>query len=350
MQTASGGVAIKFREMGGEARKGILADLYLNKKMSSYKIAAYVGMGKSNIYKMLVDFGIPTRTQSEAKMGELHPMYGKHLSVSQKKKLSEASIRNGNHPIVTPEHRRALSKLLSTKFLGSGNPFYGKRHSPEVVQQIKERVRRKCVANGGAAIIQTSEVRHKISIALTGKEMSAERRKHLSEVRTGTHHTEETKNKMRGRKQSEITIAKKLAWWTPERRERHRDMMINRLKNGGMPTSMTRPEKRFIEEYIKPLKLPIKHVGDGQFWVAGCNPDFLNVNGKKEVYEIFGRAVHTLFHRGRYNYTEQGRIFHFAKYGFKCIVIWDDELDNRSLVLQKLGVGEDEHGGKDADV
>lgn len=76
--------------------------------------------------------------------------------------------------------------------------------------------------------------------------------------------------------------------------------------------------------------LPFRYVGDGQIWIAAKNPDFININGEKEVVEILGSYWH--------NPEEtQRRIEHYARYGFKCITIWENELKNENLVLSKLG-------------
>lgn len=103
-----------------------------------------------------------------------------------------------------------------------------------------------------------------------------------------------------------------------------------------------KPEQKFID-LCKKYNLPYRYVGDGQFWLGypPRNPDFLNVNGEKTVVEIHGVYWHLLkpqkkdpdLTRKIVEFEEQS---HYSKYGFKSVVIWDDELDNTSLVLDKL--------------
>ncbi len=83
------------------------------------------------------------------------------------------------------------------------------------------------------------------------------------------------------------------------------------------PTSL---EKRFIE-IIKDKNLPYKYVGDGSFIIGYKNPDFVNIDGKKICMEVANR----FHHQGDW---KEKRIEHFAKYGWKCLVLFEDEIDN----------------------
>jgi len=101
----------------------------------------------------------------------------------------------------------------------------------------------------------------------------------------------------------------------------------------------TRPEQRFID-ITKKYNLPYKYVGDGEFILGGKCPDFLNCNGEKKVVEIFGRVFHDpekAFKKIPYHQTKKGTIEHYEKYGFKCLVIWEDEFKNKKQILDRLG-------------
>jgi very-short-patch-repair endonuclease len=58
-------------------------------------------------------------------------------------------------------------------------------------------------------------------------------------------------------------------------------------------------------------------------------PDFVNVNGKKKLIELFG--VH--WHKKE---EEQQRIERYRKLGFETLVIWDSELQNENLVEERI--------------
>lgn len=94
------------------------------------------------------------------------------------------------------------------------------------------------------------------------------------------------------------------------------------------------PEKKLIS-IIQDYKLPYKYVGDGSFIIEGLNPDFVNVNGKKNIIEVFGEIWHKDFAHD-WKSTELGRIMVFNSYGYKTLVIWDNELKDKQAVLSKI--------------
>jgi very-short-patch-repair endonuclease len=72
-----------------------------------------------------------------------------------------------------------------------------------------------------------------------------------------------------------------------------------------------------------------KYVGDGQLILGGRCPDFLNINGKKQLIELFG----DYFHKGQ---NPQDRIDYFTKYGFSTLVIWEHELKQPEVLKEKI--------------
>jgi len=73
-----------------------------------------------------------------------------------------------------------------------------------------------------------------------------------------------------------------------------------------------------------------KYVGDFDTFIGGKCPDFINVNGQKKIIEVFGNYWHK-------EGDEQERINHFTKYGFKTLVIWEEEfVSNKDLVVNKI--------------
>ena len=91
-------------------------------------------------------------------------------------------------------------------------------------------------------------------------------------------------------------------------------------------------------DICKKHNLPYKYVGNGKFWIEGRNPDFIESNGKKVVVEVFGRYWHSALYSRKipYRLTQEGTLKHYKKYGFKCIILWDNELKNEQLVLEHL--------------
>jgi len=76
-------------------------------------------------------------------------------------------------------------------------------------------------------------------------------------------------------------------------------------------------------------------VGDGKVWIESCNPDFINVNGKKQAIEHFGDYWHGERAR-KYQETEEGRTAILAKYGYSLLVIWEHELKHPEAVMLRI--------------
>lgn len=88
-------------------------------------------------------------------------------------------------------------------------------------------------------------------------------------------------------------------------------------------------KEKFLLELLIHAKLPYKYVGDGEFILGGCCPDFINTNGEKRPIELFGNYWHK-------NDDPEERINYFKKYGFNTLVIWESELGSPETMLQKI--------------
>jgi hypothetical protein len=74
-----------------------------------------------------------------------------------------------------------------------------------------------------------------------------------------------------------------------------------------------------------------KYVGQGDFVLGGKNPDFVNVNGKKLLIELFGGLG--WWHSEK---DVQPRINHFKQFGFDTLIIWEGELKNKVEVINRI--------------
>jgi len=72
-----------------------------------------------------------------------------------------------------------------------------------------------------------------------------------------------------------------------------------------------------------------RYVGDFSFWIDGKNPDFVNVNGKKKIVELFGDYWHKKEDEGR-------RVQHFKRFGFDTLIVWQSELGDIEKLKEKL--------------
>ena len=178
----------------------------------------------------------------------------------------------------------------------------------------------------------SEEHKKKISIACLGRKVNFSdiHRKKLSVAQTGKRLSPETKYKL-----SIAHKGKKGFWKGKHRNPKIVELLRKNRKQQRIPKTYTKPELKFIDICIK-YNLPFKYTGNGDVWISNKNPDF--INGKKEVVEIFGKYWHEPLERVGipYSRTYNGTIEHYKKYGFKCKIIWDDELENENLVLKKL--------------
>jgi len=230
--------------------------------------------------------------------------------------------------------------------------------------------------------IRTPEHRAKMSQAI--KEWLGSLKQHH---RVGSHHSEVTRLKMS--KSSKAYYKKHGRWWRPtvspeERRaismrnfEMHKKMpwlregLIARNKNG--PSRSTREKigeaskrfhsslslrekkawfKRLFSEnkpngsenalavFLRSKSLPYKYVGDGQVWIAKKNPDFININGKKEVIELLGCYWHGCKKHCKKVFRADDSMKlknHYKKFGFDCKIIWQHDLADESKLSRILG-------------
>lgn len=101
----------------------------------------------------------------------------------------------------------------------------------------------------------------------------------------------------------------------------------------------TRPENKFIN-LVKKKGLPYKYNGNkGDVIIGGKVPDFVH-NSEKVVVEVLGRVFHDPNYPSPFTTRNppEELISHYRAYGYKCVTLWDDELDDESYVLNKVNI------------
>jgi len=188
------------------------------------------------------------------------------------------SITACNYHRMFPE-AKLYSEERNQKISDSTTKYFAER--PEIKQQISE-----AVTKYYASHVVSEEIRQLISKANLGRTIS-----------------EDTKQKNR-----EAAIER---WKNPEYA---RSVSCHKKPNGSELQLQSILDKRFPGKW--------KYVGDGQFWVGGRNPDFINTNGKRQVIEMFG----VFWHDPDYfpnRPTKDELIAHYKKYSFDCLVFWE---------------------------
>jgi len=91
-----------------------------------------------------------------------------------------------------------------------------------------------------------------------------------------------------------------------------------------------RSELRLLQ-IINTVCSQFKYNGDLSLGIVidGLVPDFVNIDGKKQLIELFGDYWHKPT-------EEEVKKLRYAKVGFDCLVIWDHELNDEKAVVAKI--------------
>ena len=135
-----------------------------------------------------------------------------------------------------------------------------------------------------------------------------------------------------------ISKTSKRNWQNPEFAEKHLKILY-----ANWNISPNKPERRLRNGLNKMFPGEYRYVGDGKVWIGSKNPDFINVNGQKKIIEMFGDFWHgEKFRQFTFNDNssnkehKQQRINHFARYGFRTLIVWEKELKNIPRLKRKL--------------
>ena len=131
-----------------------------------------------------------------------------------------------------------------------------------------------------------------------------------------------------------ISQAKKGKPLSPEHKQALRDAWARDYENRRNAWVKSTNRKPNIQEQkligiIEEFNLPYIYCGNHKVRIFGKDPDFICIDGRKEVIELFGHHWHK-------ESDILSLINHYQRYGFNCIVIWDSQLSDIPLVLSLL--------------
>lgn len=253
-------------------------------------------------------------------------MVGKPLSQAIRYKISKGNLGKPK----SEEHRKKLSEANK-----------GKVQSEESKRKKSEALKGRPAWNKGKH--QTEEAKRKISLAQIGNHRGKGRHIPL-EVRqkisnAGKIRYRDPSERRRDSEAVKIaykenpalrvrqSLSHKRLWQDPNYKEQALKAILL-----GAHKRPTKPEKRLTD--ILERNLP-EYEYNGDFGLgitlASLIPDFINVNGKKEIIEVFGDYWHNPAKRNLPWYaTELGRIMAYQAIGYKCLIIWEHELKELS--------------------
>jgi len=222
--------------------------------------------------------------------GPLNPMFGKKHTEEAKKKMSEKKMGN-NYRLGTKMSDETKEKLRKINL--------GRKISEETIIKLKRKIPWNKGKKGYS--IHTIESIKKMREKIKGRKKSEEHKKNLSKAKTNQWKDENFAKKMI------------MCWgFKPNKKE----LILDRILQDNFP-----------EQW--------RYVGDGQIIIGGLCPDFINVDGKKLIVELFGDYWHNRKNI-RYNSTEEGRKKAFREFGFDTLILWENELKNIDRIIEKI--------------
>ena len=221
---------------------------------------------------------------------------------------SPSHIKKAKHHFC---NNKCRGRWISENNRGTKHPFYGKHHTKETIQKIRE----------NTPVLIGENNSH------FGKHLNEEHKRKISEVHKGKTLSEEHKRKI-----GKANSGEKHPLYGKHHSEESKQKMRDARKNVKIPNTYTIPERIFIE-MCKKFDLPFHYVGNSSLWIGKkgekqLNPDFIEANGKKIVVEIFGDYWHSpLLNRSlredaNLNYRKE----HYKRHGWDSIFLWESDL------------------------
>lgn len=93
----------------------------------------------------------------------------------------------------------------------------------------------------------------------------------------------------------------------------------------------TKPERQ-LEAILSKHFPEFEYNGDGRLGVTlgGLTPDFVNVNGKKDLIEVFGDYYHSAEVIGDdWRRSELGKMMIYNSLGWRCLILWASDLKSK---------------------
>lgn len=299
--------------------KEMLEELYGGQRLSCFQIAELFGVTRSAVTYRMQKLSIPIRPQrlAAAEANKGHLAWNKGQTKETNPSLARLS-----------QHLKGERSPNFGKF-GLDHPTYGLRHTEEWKEQ--QSIRAKHFRHTDASRAKISQA-HKISPpwnkGLTKE--SDNRLQKLSELLQikelgdgnpffGKHHTEEVKNFLREKGRRE--------WQNPN--------YVARMMRS-VHSKPNKAEQKLID-LLNEFFPQFQYNGDFSLGViiGGVIPDYVNVDGQKQIIELFGKRWHNKENQP-WHRSELGRVMLFNSLGYQCLVIWDRELKDMSQVIDKI--------------
>ena len=101
---------------------------------------------------------------------------------------------------------------------------------------------------------------------------------------------------------------------------------------------MSSLEIKFLN-YTKTNNLPYKFVGNGDFWIDNCNPDFINTNGEKVAIEVYCKQHKERLKNMTIEEWKTKRNSIFNRHGWRLLFFDAVDLNNENSVVSQIERG-----------
>jgi len=257
---------------------------------------------------------------SIAMRGERNPLYGKRLSLSEETRRRMSIAHKGKR--ISDSQKQCISETLKGHSVSEETrnklraAFKGRTLSQETRMKMS-------VADAGRigpmrGKHHSETVKNKIAKALKGRTLSDIQRRHISQGHKGMH--------LSASHRLHLSEGMSKKWQNPE--------FVKKMIQGfhHRPTSLETKVATILDKYF-----PRQFAYNGDFSlgiaIGGQIPDFVNVNGKKQIIEVFGDYWHSqMLTKNRWKVSELGKIMIYNSLGYDCLVLWQKDIKKQPEV------------------
>jgi len=213
--------------------------------------------------------------------------------------------------------KRSLEEIEKGKATWVANNYQCSTETREKIRMSKLG-NKNCLGKQNAlGFTHTQIAKTLMSLRRKGHLVSEETRNKIAEAHKGHPVSKETREKLRqwnlAHRDTLVKIGKK-AWEDPDKVA---TMMSNMLK--ARHQKPNKLEAQFAEFLNTHFPDEWKYVGNGGAIIGGKCPDFININGKKQLIELYGNY----WHKGEYPDT---KVRFYKQYGFDTLVLWEADI------------------------
>ena len=260
--------------------------------------------------------------------------------------LKNGSMSCSKNPSSCPSIRKKFSESNCMKRpemrIIAGNAMRGKKRDPEVIKIVAEKLRGRK---------HSEETKKKISFKTKGRIIPAHQRQmmidnnpmknietinKMRESKKGFKHTQEFKDRLSVIMKEKFNQVEYRLLFSKKSKENFSNPKYLEKLQKSLHLKPNKPESIIIN-VLKELDLEkFKYTGNYSFWIDGRNPDFTCIE-ENRVIEYFGGWWHdeNIIQVSKEDH-EKEKIDHYLKNGYKCLVIWEEDLKDLNIVIEKI--------------